>query len=413
MDRESDVIIVGGGIAGAALATVLARNGIAVTMLERQEQYQDIVRGEFFGTWGITEAVRLGLGDCLLEGGAWPLRWWRQWDETVHPDDAPATDMALAHPSTPGINGPVTISHYATCAALARAAEAAGARVVRGARRTLVCPDGGRPTVRYEVAGRQRTQACRIVVGAGGRNRRTAKQAGIKVDMQVLHWGGGLAIEGLTDWPDDTQALGTEGNLNFIILPQGGGRARLYFNTDAENLKRFSGPSGARNLLQAFDLKSVPGSEEIASARPAARLGCLASTNSWTESPVTDGVVLIGDEAGMNAAILGTGLGNSLRDVSKVSEALLTESDWSPAAFRGYATERTQRMRTMMQAARVMAQLFVEFDDAAVMRRKRAFELMNSNRSYAMFLHLVLAGPDAFPKGPFGDYLEERLLTTA
>ena len=70
-------------------------------------------------------------------------------------------------------------------------------------------------------------------------------------------------------------------------------------------------------------------------------------------------------------------------------------------------------MRTMMQAARVMAQLFVEFDDAAVMRRKRAFELMNSNRSYAMFLHLVLAGPDAFPKGPFGDYLEERLLTTA
>src|SRR4051794_6521186 len=81
VDRESDVIIVGGGIAGAALATVLARNGIAVTMLERQEQYQDIIRGEFLGTWGIAEAVQLGLGDCLLEGGAWPLRWWRQWDE--------------------------------------------------------------------------------------------------------------------------------------------------------------------------------------------------------------------------------------------------------------------------------------------------------------------------------------------
>jgi flavin-dependent dehydrogenase len=42
-----DVVIVGAGIAGASLATVLARSGIEVVVLERQREYRDRVRGEF------------------------------------------------------------------------------------------------------------------------------------------------------------------------------------------------------------------------------------------------------------------------------------------------------------------------------------------------------------------------------
>ena len=46
MDRF-DVVIVGGGIAGSALASVLAPAGMSVLLLERVVEYRDKVRGEY------------------------------------------------------------------------------------------------------------------------------------------------------------------------------------------------------------------------------------------------------------------------------------------------------------------------------------------------------------------------------
>ena len=66
MPNACDVVIVGGGIGGGALAYVLAREGIAVTVLERDLAPTDRVRGEYIVPWGVAELKRLGLLDCLL-----------------------------------------------------------------------------------------------------------------------------------------------------------------------------------------------------------------------------------------------------------------------------------------------------------------------------------------------------------
>ena len=410
MDRDSDVVIVGGGFAGGPLATLLARAGVPVTVLERQEQYQDVVRGEFLGTWGVAEAAKMGLTDCLLEGGAWTLRWWQQWDEIFGAEDAPRISVTeTAHP-VPGAAGPVTLSHPASCAAFARAAAAAGARMETGVEKVRLSTGGRFPVVRYKKAGQEYELSCRIVVGAGGRYGQTVKQAGIKLHTDFHHWGGGLAVEGLTEWPDDTQAMGTEGRANFIVVPQGGGRARLYLNYDAQTAKQISGPDKVANFLRIFDLKCLPGSEEIVSARPAGRLASFPSTYSWTDRPLADGVVLVGDEAGRNDTILGTGLGCSLWDAHQVAGVLTSGHDWSPAAFRGYATERAGRMRLLQRAADIMTRLYAVFDDETRASRQRAYDLMNRNPAHALFLVATLAGPDALPSGPFLDYLADRLL---
>ena len=46
-----EIVIVGGGVGGGTLATVLARNGIGVVVLERETTYPDRVRGEFVAPW--------------------------------------------------------------------------------------------------------------------------------------------------------------------------------------------------------------------------------------------------------------------------------------------------------------------------------------------------------------------------
>jgi flavin-dependent dehydrogenase len=57
--NDPDLVVVGGG----TFATVMARAGADVLVLERQPQYRDRVRGELMWPWGVAEVQWLGLED--------------------------------------------------------------------------------------------------------------------------------------------------------------------------------------------------------------------------------------------------------------------------------------------------------------------------------------------------------------
>jgi 2-polyprenyl-6-methoxyphenol hydroxylase-like FAD-dependent oxidoreductase len=84
MERSSDVVIVGGGIAGAAMAITLSRAGLDVILLERHAAYRDRVRGELMVPWGVAEAQRLGLLPVLLEAGSHWLTRRIAYDRRLH-----------------------------------------------------------------------------------------------------------------------------------------------------------------------------------------------------------------------------------------------------------------------------------------------------------------------------------------
>jgi 2-polyprenyl-6-methoxyphenol hydroxylase-like FAD-dependent oxidoreductase len=62
----ADVAIVGGGIAGGALAVRLAGAGLAVTVLEQSVEFRDRVRGETVFPWGYAELARSGLLEIAM-----------------------------------------------------------------------------------------------------------------------------------------------------------------------------------------------------------------------------------------------------------------------------------------------------------------------------------------------------------
>ena len=74
---EPDVVIVGAGIAGGALGTVLAEAGFEVALLEREISYPDRVRGEFLAPWGCDRA-------CETRTPAAVARGWRAVYETQY-----------------------------------------------------------------------------------------------------------------------------------------------------------------------------------------------------------------------------------------------------------------------------------------------------------------------------------------
>ena len=67
MPLDYDLAIVGGGLAGSALAAAMAPSGARVLIAEREAVFRDRVRGEGMLPWGVAEARELGIYDRLLE----------------------------------------------------------------------------------------------------------------------------------------------------------------------------------------------------------------------------------------------------------------------------------------------------------------------------------------------------------
>ena len=65
LHHTSDVVIVGAGILGCALAITFARQGRSVFLLEKSLKEPDRIVGEYLQPGGVEALERLGIGDCL------------------------------------------------------------------------------------------------------------------------------------------------------------------------------------------------------------------------------------------------------------------------------------------------------------------------------------------------------------
>ena len=63
--KTYDIVTVGGGLGGSALAKVMAERGARVLVVEREAHFKDRVRGEALSPWGVADAKALGLFEPL------------------------------------------------------------------------------------------------------------------------------------------------------------------------------------------------------------------------------------------------------------------------------------------------------------------------------------------------------------
>ncbi|GIJ91900.1 squalene epoxidase [Aspergillus pseudoviridinutans] len=97
--HTSDIVIVGGGVAGCATAVAFGRQGRTVVLLERSLAQPEGVVGELLQPGGVRALNSLGMGDCLKNIDAVPCRGYRvsYFNESVnipYPDDPNAPGAA-------------------------------------------------------------------------------------------------------------------------------------------------------------------------------------------------------------------------------------------------------------------------------------------------------------------------------
>lgn len=323
-----DIVTVGGGLGGVALARAMAERGARVLVLEREKQFRDRVRGETLAPWGCAEAEQLGIYALLRDSCAFE----KARVKGVGPDrDLVAT--------TPQKLPSLAFYHPQMQEALLQAAAEAGAEVRRGA--IVRSVERGSPaTVRFETDLGIGEVSARLIVGADGRGSSMRKWAKFDViqDQERL-LAAGVLLDDVQGIPEDSYffVLNPEIAEGSLLVPQDGGRARAYvaYRVDADY--RLQGGDALPRFIAESVRCGIP-ADFYANAKLAGPLATFSGADSWVPHPYSNGIALIGDAAASCDPSWGQGLSLTLRDVRVLRDQLLNNSNWDSAGH-AYAHE--------------------------------------------------------------------------
>jgi 2-polyprenyl-6-methoxyphenol hydroxylase-like FAD-dependent oxidoreductase len=402
--KTYDVVIIGGGLAGAALAKSLAERGARVQVLERETAFKDRVRGEQMQPWGVAEARALGVYELLREtcGHEQPrVDMYLGAELFVHRDLTKTTPQAAPH---------FNFHHPRMQETLLAAAAAAGADVRRGATVKRVSP-GARPTVTFEQEGAARDVAARLVVGADGRSSGARRWGGFEARCdEPCSMIAGLLFDGLRS-PEDSALIYLNPGLSqgAYLFPQGGGRVRAYLIYSAAAGSRLQGDRDVPRFLEEAARAGAPPAL-FARARPAGPLASFEAADSWVDHPYRDGVALVGDAAATNDPSWGQGLSMGLRDARALRDRLLATDDWG-AACHDYAREHDRYYGIIHRVSVAYNDLFLRAGPAADARRRRALPAIA--RDPARAPDHLFSGPDLpWDEGALRAFFGEDLAET-
>ncbi|WP_162918407.1 FAD-dependent oxidoreductase [Taklimakanibacter deserti] len=389
-----DLIIVGGGLAGSALAIALAPLGARILIIEHQDPFRDRIRGEVLMPWGSLEAKRLGIYNLLLKSCAIEVAYYSRF----RPGAAALVRDLVA--TTPGNTCCMTFPHPAMQEVLLAEAAALGAEVRRGEAVAAVTP--GEPA-RVHIGSDAAGLSARLVVLADGRDSRLRTPVGFEVkrDPEQLIIAG-MILEGETDCSEFLagSAPPQASTINLFYDPAGGrmviamriapGRNRIYLIYHKDALpKRLSGRHSVEETIRQLQGAGAPG-HWFERAQQVGPFASFDGSHRWVGRPYRDGVVLIGDAAAATDPTWGRGLSRTLRDVRLLRDRLIADTNWRTAA-QAYADDHDDFYGRMRRLEAMETTLLFERGEEADQRRRRAFALFAQDPSRI---------PDATGLGP-------------
>jgi 2-polyprenyl-6-methoxyphenol hydroxylase-like FAD-dependent oxidoreductase len=348
MRDATDVVVAGASVAGCALAALLGRQGVSVTVLEKspKPEHYKVVCSHFIQAGATPVLQRLGIDTTMERAGA--LRngldvWTESGGWYAMPDDAYGYNLRREK-LDPMLRE--------------LAARTPNVAIRQGVTVDAVLRDGaGRPSGLHgrKPSGEEVTIDAKVVVGADGRGSSVARLAGIP--GRVLPHGRfgymayyeGLELEGVAPghsqmWLTGRDALYCFPNDDGITI------AAAFLNND--RLHEFKGDKEAA-FLQAFStLNRAP---DLAGAtRIAPLIGKLDMPNVRRPAG-RPGIAFVGDAAQASDPLWGVGVGFALQSASWLADAvagpLTAGTDPDPALERYRRRHRRELVLHHLQMA--------------------------------------------------------------
>lgn len=354
---STDVLIVGGGPAGALLGCLLARRGIEVLVVEKQRHLDRDFRGETLAAPSVVTLRSLGFGPALDEHGYLQTRAvtmrmegrqvfsvdYGRFRLDVLPIDIPQPALiGIFNEQSAGLPG-YTYASGTSCTGLI---EEDG--VVRGA---VLKQGGERIPVR-----------ARLVVGADGRFSKVRKEAGIEARITPMERDFlSFKLPRPAGWGNNAELV-VERDKHLVVLPTFPDFLRVGHNLPKRGLGdlRKEGFEAFRDGIAAIDPRLAPLlAEHLGSWDDTSFLEIFtAEVDDWAR----DGLILIGDASHTCTPILGQGVNLAIQDTvclaPVIARALRRSAAAVPAtefaefvATRRKHKDQVTRFQRMQEAA--------------------------------------------------------------
>jgi flavin-dependent dehydrogenase len=330
--REHDVVIVGGRVAGASLAVLLARQGRSVLVLDREAFPSDTLSTHYVSALVVANLARLDVLDGLLAAGFRKLTRARTYVE----------DCIFEGPALPGTHGfGLAPRRDVLDSLLQQSAVEAGAELLTRTRVEALVEEDGR-VAGVVVDGRE--IRARVVVGADGKASKVAEWVAASAYREVpaqrpAYYG---YYHGIAPLPEPAVELLFVDRTVGFLFPMRPGEDCIALELQPEDFDAFRADPQA-----VFEERfgALPGMEaRLAGASLEGKLMGTKGVANHLRIPYGPGWALTGDAAYLKDPITGLGIGDAVAQAFLLAEALgtaLDGGDWDET-MAGYHAQRDE-----------------------------------------------------------------------
>ncbi len=308
MSDSFDAIVVGARCAGAPLATLLARGGLRVCVVDRDRFPSDTPSTHGIQPTGVQVLERIGVLDSLLKLAPPILRLRMVFDDV----SMPAADV-VALTGAPGLS----VRRITLDEILVNAAANAGAEVRTQTAVTGLVTDAGRVVGVRTTSGELRAP---LVVGADGARSAVAKMVGAREynptpNGRVFMWAYYEA-----DPTDGEMWIGKVGDHTYLGMPTDGGLTLIGVCPPIERREQVRAD---REAVFEAGLRAWPELHAgVAGARREGPVRTMANMRGFFRPSAGPGWALVGDAGHFKDPTPGQGIADALRQAEKLAAAI-------------------------------------------------------------------------------------------
>jgi flavin-dependent dehydrogenase len=346
-----DVVVVGGRIAGASTALLLARAGARVVLVEHGRRGSDTISTLGLMRGGVLQLSRWGVLPEVLAAHTPPIR-----EVVFHYADGEDVGVPI-RPST-GVDALYAPRRYLLDRLLVDAAAAAGAEVMHQATATALIRDSAGRVTGVRVPGPHgevMSLQAPLTIGADG-VRSTVAAA---VDAPVV-WRGATATGVLYRYFSDLPASGYEWAYGESaaagLIPTNDGTC-VFVGTTAARMRSLRRNGAEQAFATVLAMAAPTFIDRVAEAKVASGLRGWNGTPGYLRRAWGDGWALVGDAGYFKDPITSHGMTDALRDAELLANAVLaTLSGGDEAsAFEAYERTRDRLSRDMFDVTEAVA----------------------------------------------------------